>query len=166
MHKCKEKLLAIRNILNILTSYLYVVQAGRKKTSIPLIRICDKALFLLWYFVQCEADIYSQTPTCDGVFSGSSCLTHVSGKTCLDSSDCSGRIGFTLSGSFNFSTPRIVAALATAALRSSLLSSKVKLMECPEGPDLESLLYVLCGETRLEALLYRLQRLEDLERDL
>lgn len=131
--------------------------------SIPLIRICDKALFLLWYCDQCEADIHSQTPTCDGVFSGSSCLTHVSGKTCLDSSD---KIGLTLSGSSNFSTPRVVVALATAALRSSLLSSKVKLTECPEGLDVESLLDALGGETRLTALLYLLKRLEDLERDL
>lgn len=69
-----------------------------------------------------KADIHSQTPTCDGVFSGS-CLTLASGDTHLDSD----RIDFTLSGSSSFSTPRIFIALAFAAFRSSLFSSEQKL---------------------------------------
>lgn len=74
--------------------------------------------------VQCETDCHSQTPTFDGVLSSASCLTHVSGELCLDSSDCSDRIGFTLSRSSSFSFSGIFTALTFAALRNSILSGE------------------------------------------
>jgi len=83
---------------------------------------------------------------CDGVFSGS-CLTHVSDTG--DSPHCSDRIGFILSGSSSFSSPRIFTALAAAAFRSSLSSSRLKLTECSEDPDLERLLTLLGGDPEI-----------------
>lgn len=77
-----------------------------------------------------------------GEVSSGACLTLVSG-----SSD-SGRTGFTLSESSSFSVPRIVTALACAALRSRLLSCRDKLTERLEDLELErrltALLFLLC----------------------
>lgn len=106
-----ETILAIPNMLN--TSWLVFTSSPRLMAYI--LNSCQ-SLILSVHCVQCEAESHSQTPTFDGVLSSGSCLTHVSGDLCLDSTDCSDRIGFTLSRSPSFSVPWIFTALRNSVL--------------------------------------------------
>lgn len=105
--------------------------------------------------------MFPATLTCAAVFS-EPCLTLFSGSRWG-----SDRIGFTLSGSSSFSTPRIFMALAFAASRSSLLSRRLRLTDRPTDRD-----RLLDGDREnlhrywLTRPLDLLQRKDDLDRDL
>lgn len=103
---------------------------------------------------------FPQTLTCDSVF-WEPCLTLFSGSG-------SERIGFTLSGSSSFSTPRTFIALAFAASRRTRLSRRLRLTERPRDRDLDRLLEGDRENLPLYWLmrpLYLLQRMGDREQE-